>query len=314
LEDILILRVADGRDHFIPIKGSWLPSCFGRSIEELIRVPDGGIRVFATPRLRSGAGAIPYDLDVHVSAPKELFKLTDAVIVLIERVLAEEQMLEDCDVPRDVAGWPFDKDSWKWHDKKARMEMKLALIEALDSDRPLLEALAIETPAVRRIEVVSEVLLLFLRALTDGVITAPLWAKLEASLPSLGSASRTPESYEDDKASVLDILSVAPNHNIAFVFLTTTLARVGAELAPITKADASSLPAVRRALPFRRSVGTTAAEAAIARRRARERRFAEIFGRVVCRAPVPTKEKERRTMEERQRNLIELFVHRDMDG
>ncbi|KAI0003559.1 Endonuclease/exonuclease/phosphatase, partial [Xylariaceae sp. FL0662B] len=35
LEDVLVLRVTNGRDHFIPIRATWVPTCFGRSLEEL---------------------------------------------------------------------------------------------------------------------------------------------------------------------------------------------------------------------------------------------------------------------------------------
>lgn len=44
LEDILVLRVENGRDHFLPVRGRWLQSSFGRSIDKLIRIPEGGIR------------------------------------------------------------------------------------------------------------------------------------------------------------------------------------------------------------------------------------------------------------------------------
>ncbi len=37
LEDVLVLRVVDGRDHFIPVRATWSATCIGRSIEELIR-------------------------------------------------------------------------------------------------------------------------------------------------------------------------------------------------------------------------------------------------------------------------------------
>ncbi|KAJ3472396.1 hypothetical protein NLG97_g11022 [Lecanicillium saksenae] len=57
LEEVLVLRVDNGRDHFITVPGQWLPSCFGRSIDELIRVPEGGIRQFL--KSKQIRGAIP---------------------------------------------------------------------------------------------------------------------------------------------------------------------------------------------------------------------------------------------------------------
>jgi hypothetical protein len=44
------------------------------------------------------------------------------------------------------------------------------------------------------------------------------------------------------------------------------------------------------------------------KRQARERRFAEIFGKVVCRGPSPVKDKEKRTLEDRQQAVIGLFL------
>jgi inositol polyphosphate 5-phosphatase INPP5B/F len=323
LEDILVLRVLEGRDHFIPIKGNWLPTCFGRSIEELIRVPDGGIREFVESRLCFGIGSIPYDLDVRCSAPKELFKLTEAVDVLLERVLADELMLEDCHVPRDLPGWPFDEGKWTCNELSSRLSQKLALIEALDTDKPILSALLVELSSIMKLEIVCEVLLLFLRALKDGIVGVTLWAKIEIALPHLGIGGERPtQDIENDKTVILDILSTAPNHNIAFVFLTTMLAKVVVELNPLSKSDLEALITARkpggtlgrrRSLGFRRSVGSAEAEAALAKLRARERRVAEIFGNAVCNAPVPAKDKERKATDDKQRAVLEMFIRRSID-
>ncbi|KAJ9144409.1 DNase I-like protein [Coniochaeta hoffmannii] len=328
LDHVLVLRVKDGRDYFIPVRATWAPTCIGRSLEELIRVPDGGLRAFVQSR-RQGAGgrhgAISNDLPVHFAAPKELFRLTEAVESLTERALADEQMLEECKIPDD-AGWPFDKTAWKYDDAEARRGLLTTVIDALDSDKPVLAALPPEISSLDRLEVVSEALLLFLDGLTDGIIPAPLWAKIEqAALTVLGTAkavtstrTASPDaSLEDDKAAVLEILSAAPNHNISFVFLTTTLAKILSELAPLSKAAAEALrtpatavPLGRRSLSFRRSVATPPAEAvaALHKRQTKERRFAEIFARVVCRSPLPAKDKERKTMDERQQAIIGVFI------
>lgn len=44
LEDVLVLRIHNGRDYFLPLRGHWLHSAFGRSIEKLVRMPEGGVR------------------------------------------------------------------------------------------------------------------------------------------------------------------------------------------------------------------------------------------------------------------------------
>lgn len=324
LEDILVLRVEDGRDHFIPVKAAWLPTCFGRSIEELIRVPNGGIRAFLETRGHT-TGSIPYDLQVHGAAPKELFKLTELAESLATRVLADESMLEQHIIPADKPGWPFDKTAWMFNDKESRDGQIAALVEALDTDAPLGEALPLDTPALHRLEVTAEVLLLFLKGLTDGIITAQLWAKMDVALPHLASSlasTRTTAEVEDDKASILDILAAAPNHNISFVFLAATLSKIAAELSPVSRADVEQLaaPSIKRfgSRLARRMTGDSKggrqqAEAALARRRARERKFAEALGRAVCRVGLPAKDKERKAVEDKMRVVVEMFVRKPLE-
>ncbi|KAK1753306.1 putative PI phosphatase [Echria macrotheca] len=333
LEEVLVLRVTDGRDHFIPVRGSWLPTCIGRSIDELIRVPEGGVRQFAT-RLaaeKGRVGSISYDLDVHSAAPRELFKLTEAIETLAERALADEQMLEECAIPK-AAGWPFDESSWKHRDRPRRDIQIASIVDALDRDVAIYDTFNPEMSSVERLEIVSESMLLFLRGLTDGVITMSLWNRIEqASLASIGPAGTTPklpadDSSEDDKTAILDILSTAPNHNITFVFLTAMLCKLVSELSPLAKSELDVLKAGntgvglgvlgRRSLSFRRGGTAQVAEAlaALERRRAREKRYAEIFGSVVCRAPAPEKDKDRRISEERQRAVVELFLRGRGDG
>ncbi|KAJ9133821.1 Inositol polyphosphate 5-phosphatase OCRL-1 [Pleurostoma richardsiae] len=327
LEDVLVLRVIDGRDHFIPIRAIWSPTCIGRSIDELIRVPDGGIRKFATERARETgyAGAIPYDLPVHWSAPKELFRLTEALEIMAERVIADEQMLELSQIPRDSPGWPFEN-----FISEARRSQIPRVIDALDNDRAIADAFTPEVASIDRLEAVAEVLLLFLAGLTDGIVTMPLWSRIEqADIPSVNqpSTSRTMSPSEDDKAALLDILSGAPNHNICFVFLATTLSKVVADLSPVSKGEVDALsaavmpratlgPLSRRSLSFLRSQAPSPAEASavLDKRAARERRVAEIFGKVVCRAPRPVRDRERRTLEDKQRAMVELFLRRREDG
>lgn len=324
LEDILVLRVEDGRDHFIPVKAIWLPTCFGRSIEELIRVPNGGIRAFLAARNHT-AGSIPYDLEVHHAAPKELFKLTELIEGLTTRVLADESMLQQHVVPTDKPGWPFDETAWTLKDAESRGGQIASLVEALDTDMPLGDALPLDTPALHRLEVAAEALMMFLRSLTDGVVTAQLWAKMDVTLPQLSAAlaaSRTTEDIEDDKASILDILAAAPNHNISFVFLTATLSKMVAELSPVSRADLDQLavPGIKRfgSRLARRMTGDgkgerQQAEAALARRRARERKFAEALGKAVCRVGLPAKDKERKAMEDKMRVVVEMFVRKPLE-
>lgn len=342
LEEVLVLRVADGRDHFIPVRASWVPTCIGRSMDELIRVPDGGIRALVASLIHNNgmhSGAISNDADIHRSAPKELFKLIEAVEVLTDRTLADEEMLGSYTVPRDKPGWPFEHFVGGSH-----ADLLGSVIDVLDTDRPIADAFPPEANPCQRLETVAEVLLFFLQGLTDGVINESIWAKLEqAPIRCLGQApppsSPTVDVSEDDKSVILDILMTAPNHNICFVFLTTTLAKVIGELAPLRKSEMDALstttvPPVgggmgaigalgRRSLSLRRSLtGTTPgtgtgtgtstfeAFASLERRKTRERRVAQIFGRVVCRVPLPAREKERRILEDKEKLIVELFLRR----
>lgn len=345
LEEVLVLRLTDGRDHFIPVHGTWTPTCIGRSIDELIRVPDGGLRALVKTLMekkngKQHVGSIPYDLVVRNSAPKEIFKLTEALDVLIERTLADEQMLESCQIPREKAGWPFEDFAAGSHS-----EHLPNVIDVLDNDKPVTDAFSPDVPAMMRLETVAEALLLFLQGLTDGVISMPLWSKIEqAHIQSLGQSQNASTaltlgtaSAEDDRTAILDILGNAPNHNICFVFLAATLAKVISELAPLTKFELDALKdptsaggrvggisgAIgRRSMSFRRNTGITTtgkgtavadAIAALEKRKLREKRVAEIFGKVICRTPIPAKDKERKVVEEKARVVVELFLRRRED-
>lgn len=346
LEDVVVLRVDQGRDHFLPVRAIWAPTCVGRSIEELIRVPDGGVRAFvkSLPREKASAspGMIPSSRDPHRSAPKELFKLVDAVEVLTERTLADEEMLGSYKVPRDKPGWPFED-----FVAQPRAGLVSTVIDALDTDRPITDAFPPEADPCQRLEAVAKALLLFLEGLTDGILNTSIWNKVEgAPIRALGQGpaakGQSQDTTEDDKSTVLDILMTAPNHNICFVFLTTTLAKVIGELAPLKKSEVDALNSVgssqqtggagssigaiggalsRRSMSLRRSVtgggrsvaATTSVVEAVAsleRRKAREQRVASIFGPLVCRSEMPARDKGRKALEEKQKTVVELFLRR----
>ncbi|KAL6856328.1 phosphatidylinositol polyphosphate phosphatase [Trichoderma novae-zelandiae] len=295
LDDVLVLRVEGGKDHFVPVRGAWLPSCFGRSIDELIRVPECGIRKFIKDK--NIQGTITYDWDVQCSAPRELFKLTEVIQTMAERCVADEAMLEDMALPRD-AGWPLDASTWTVEAAK-QDELKAALISALDTDAPLADALPVELLSTHKLEMYSSVLLLFLSSLIDGLIPPHLWAKLSIELPNLSTSPVT--SWPDVKNHILDLLAMSPSHNIAFVFLTATLARVAAELNSGT-APVPALGALTRRLSFR--PGETEATR---KRRARERRYAEIVSPLLFRSS-DDKDKAKK---DRERIVLEMFLRKD---
>ncbi|KAI1110566.1 type II inositol-1,4,5-trisphosphate 5-phosphatase [Nemania sp. NC0429] len=314
LEDVLILRVADGRDHFIPIRANWRPSCFGRSLEELIRIPKGGINSFM--KERPGTGSIPYSLDVQNSSPPELFQLIEAIETLTERLVADANMIENIQVPRDKVGWPFDRQARQTNDDEDYATLLGAIIEALEDGQPILEVLKADVPALKRLEIVSEALLLFLESMPDGIISAPLWARIEQTLPQITGA-KAPTEVEDIKTGVLDVLSTAPYYNISFVFLTAMLIRVASELLPLNKDEREAVGTRKpgsigkRSLSFRRNTGSTVDESAIQRRLAWERRVAEVFSCAACRTAALTTSKEKKATEEKMRGVLEAFLRRD---
>jgi len=314
LEDVFVLRVAHGRDHFIPIRATWQPSCFGRSLEELIRIPKGGIAAMAKqdPKL----GSISYNLDVQSSSPPELFKLIEAMESLTERVIADENMVEEVKVPREKAGWPFDRNTWQTNADEDFATLQGIIIEALENDQPVLGALKADVPAMKRLEIVSSTLLLFLESMPDGIVSAPLWARIEQALPQIGS-TKTSTEVEEVKAGILDILSTSPYYNISFVFLTSMLARIASELLPLNKDELETVNTRRpgtlgkRSLSFRRNQGSTVDEGAIQRRLAWERRAAEVFGAAICRTTAPANARETKSVEDKMRGVVEVFMRRD---
>ena len=322
LDDVLVLRVTDGRDHFVPIRGSWLQSCFGRSIDELIHIPEGGVRALRPHPKGAEGGPINRGQEVCWSAPRELFKLTEAVESLTDRVIADAAMLENAQLPKEIAGWPFDHNTWLFRDSNDRETQRGFVLEALDADKNLNESFPPETPAIERLEIMAEVLVIFLGSMTDGIIADSLWTKLDADITSRIVAKQTLDA-EESKAWVLDVLSASPNHNISFVFLTSMLNRVAGELAPTPKSGwkenmvgtaRHSMDSVRRSLSWKGKPPPLPNDPAIVRRKAVERAYADVFSHAIFRGPVPGKEKERKVMDERRREILEVFLRGGREG
>ncbi|KAF7948808.1 hypothetical protein EAE96_007996 [Botrytis aclada] len=312
LEDVLVLRVTDGRDHFIPIKGNWLQSCLGRSIEELIHIPEGGVRALL-PRPRGQPGPpVNRGQEVTWSAPRELLKLTQVVDSLTDRVVADSNMLEGAMIPRDSPGWPFDEKTWRYKDKPTRIALKSQVLTALDADQSIYDIFPVEIPAAHRLEIVAEVLILFLRSLTDGIIPAALCEQIDSDITT---RVNTQSDVEETKGWLLDILSSLPHHNISFVFLTSTLSRVAGELAPIPKVRRSLDTAVRigfdsvkRTLSWKGRAAPLPEDPAAVRRREVNRAFAEVFVGIVFKGSVGVKERNKRVVEEKRRDVLEAFL------
>jgi len=317
IDDVLVLRVIEGRDHFIPVRGSWLQSCFGRTVDELIHIPEGGVRALRPPRQDSENAPINRGQEVRWSAPRELFKLTEAVELLIERAVADRDMIENASFPMNSTGWPFEEGSWIVSDRSIREERRSRLLEALDNDENLIESFSPDTGAVEKLEIVAEVLVLFLGSIEDGIITAQLWGNLEQDMES----RKQPLSSEEERTWILDVLTSSPNHNISFVFLTSMLSKVAAELAPLprpgsTHGSRSARSSIdhQRSLSLKGRGSPIGKDPMISRRKAVARRWSEIFAAAIFKTAPIARERDRRVADDRKRQILEVFLQGDMEN
>jgi hypothetical protein len=241
LEDILVLHVDGGRDHFIPVHGRWLPTCFGCSVDELTRMPEAGARSLAesdTPH----PSRTDSSTEIRLSAPRELFRLTEAISELTERAVAEWSMTngesEENKAPwaTDISGgaWPFQPDTWTLKDPQERAALQTSVREALDTNKSLTSIFAPETPSLHRLEVLSETLLTFLNALQDGIVTAKVWQDMEQQITAREKSKSPPRNWEETQAWVLEHLAYSPAHSVSFTFVTFMLARIANEVAPVS--------------------------------------------------------------------------------
>ncbi|KAI9856290.1 MAG: hypothetical protein M1824_005505 [Vezdaea acicularis] len=288
LEDFLILHVSHGRDHFIPVHGKWMPSAFGRSVDELIRVPEDGVRSIPVDSNKD------CDNNVKWSAPRELFRLTELIEELVERVIAEVGMTAHdpaVKAPWEVkTGWPFDSSAISEEDPELD-DFCTSIREYLDTAKVIPQAPSTVQANVY-LMAASRVLVDFLRSLSDGIIPESLWNILDQSMKDLDGTSHTPE---DERQAILDVLSAAPNYNVSFVLLTSMLSRIAGEVAPVhdTQSAHNTLN-----LPLERIVRRAAVNAALA----------GVFAKVMIRSNTPSKEKEKKALEDRKRGVIEVFL------
>lgn len=237
LEEILVLHVDSGRDHFITVSGQWLPTCFGCSVDELTRMPEAGARSLAnngTTPLSQGEN------EVRLSAPRELFRLTEAISELTERAVAEWSMTKGdsgeqapwTTEPNGTA-WPFQPDTWTLQDPHERAPLLASVRESLDTNNSVTSIFAPEVPPLHRLELLCETLLTFLNSLSDGIVTASVWHDMEQQMISREKAKAPPRSWEETQAWVLESLAYSPAHSVSFTFVTFMLARIANEVAPV---------------------------------------------------------------------------------
>lgn len=228
MEDVLVLRVLDGRDHFLPIKAEWQQSALCRTVDRLCRVPEGGVRALGRVKRKSNDLAHHIDEDPPTrSGPRELFKLTEKCESMVERILAEETMLMQNQTPGDrpwikYPGWPFIPESWQ-SEASERQALCFHAREALDLDEEFDDHLPLGASNPSRLEAVAATLIDFLEGLEDGIITKGLWIEVDNEFLS-HRQGQTGMDVDDERAKVLEILAVSRAHSVSFVFLTSMMA------------------------------------------------------------------------------------------
>jgi hypothetical protein len=266
LEDILVLRVENGRDHFIPVKGVWLPSTFSRTLDELVLAPDGGVRQWTRTSGDIATKLTSYSsAKVHHSAPKELYSLTEIIPVYIERSIAEWGMLHEGETPpwqyeSGGASWPFSRETWTFHEGEERSELLAGVREALDTAGRLDGNFDPSVPSIVRLEVLAETLTSFLMSLRDGIVPAATWAEIEKQLASIDKAKAQPTAQEIQDM-VMEALSPHPVHSVSLTFITFLLTRTINELmtsgAPAPTSDTPTTPSSMSRKSSRRSRAST---------------------------------------------------------
>ena len=290
LEDVLVLRIHNGRDYFLPLRGDWLQSAFGRSIEKLVRMPEGGVRRWQHQR---PDGSSHSDEGVKWSAPREVFRLTEAIEDLVERALAQWGMMgdeEQAPWTKDV-GWPFR--GWTT-DEKPRAMLREAVREALDSDQPFSKTFPPETDSLQRLEAVAETLVQFLKSLEDGIVTETLWLEIEKGILERDKDKKKAISNEDERMQILETLSTVPAHNASFTLVSLMLARVANEVSP------PDLPPTAE----REAESVTPHD----KRNQIDAAYAEVFAEAMVRLATSLKGKELKASEARRKHVVEMFV------
>lgn len=360
LDDVLVLRVEGGRDHFIPVRANWQDTSLGRGIHKLIRIPEGGIRRWQSQRpdssrskrsSRPGSSAGEEDLrktwgenqdPVRFSAPRELFRLTEAIEELSARTIAEWDMTtagaprpstsshassngtseDNAETPPTAPwvshpAWPFAEEVWMERDSDLWEDALSDALNALDTDKPLEQSLPPELPRVQRLYVLCSLLLIFLQAMPDGIIPEKRWQDLEPYLISM-QKQNSPPPREEQRNSIQEILLEDPPHSISFVLVTSMLQHIESDLAlsPSTHVVPEAVKSSSRrpgAGTIRRMTGLGGGkkDAPAAPREQAVGAVAKVFAEAMVRIPENgVNEKPRVATEKRRKDLVGIFLDR----
>ncbi|KAF3287373.1 NADH kinase pos5 [Orbilia oligospora] len=249
LADVLVMRVSQGQDKFIPVKAEFKPTFLGYGLTELLRVPDsaGGIR--ENPKCTGEA---------HWSAPRELFRMTEYLLLTLRSIVMSEggEGVRWTMLP----GWPFVKETWGmrtfsfmlvvWTELNfplglmdsdgdddegvkeltrssvyARSALKRWIRESLDCDKDWAweEVDRNGFSEEDKCEAMSECLLDWLGYLKEGVLPGSLYGEVVKGVGGKAGADK-----------ILDMLPTAapPVHTNVFIYLTGFISEVISLLSP----------------------------------------------------------------------------------
>ena len=303
LDDVLVLRIQNGRDYFLPIRGHWLQSAFGHSIEKLVTVPAGGVRRLQQkqskePTLSEGA--------VTVSAPRELFQLIDALERLVERAVGEWRMIMDDAEPPWLKepAWPF---AGKITHQDLVLRLKHHIREGLDNDMSFDDHWPPETSAVERLEAVAETLLDFIRNLQGRIVSGPLWAELERGIVEREKTRRI-LSRDEEQTWVHEILAASGPRSVSFTLLIFMLSNVANEIMSSPTYEFSSIRSSVPSSPVAGDKPRGSHESAESFRAKVDAAYAAVFADLIFELPEDMKPKARIASEGRRRRLIQDFL------
>ena len=331
LDDILVLRVEGGRDHFIPIRAKWSDTSLGQTIDKLIRVPEGGIRWLQNQRPKdkkrgasdasrdAGSNNSSNNEPVRSSAPRELFRLTEALEDVITRVVAEWEMTNSSSegqaqeqAPWEThPAWPFDERCWSERSTSQWQGALSEAVNALDTDQPIEKSLPAELPRMQKCYILANLLMLFLESMPDGIVMASLWTQIDAYFAQTEKAKRK-SLDEDVRSAIQEILSSEPSHSIAFILITSMLDRVVQETGRASKEAAPQpLSPGKKPSALRRMTGGLGKVPAASRRSTGAAAMAKVFAGAVVRVGDGGGKKGGAVAERRRVEVIEVFLRRD---
>jgi len=271
IDDVLVLRINNGRDHFIPVRGTWMQSSFCRTLDELASLPEGGVRSLQNRESQQVSSMESGGKDdatgnrnpnARHSASRELFMLTEAIQDHAERSIADWDMTHDHDTPPWASSstgvsWPFAPETWTLERGPERSRLLAAAREALDTTTPFNTFFESDVPCIIRLEVLCETLLMFLDSLLDGVVTTRLWSEMEAQMVAREKA-KTVLDTEEARAWAMEIMSTAPVHSVAFTFLIFMLVKILNESAPLPSDQSATSKSSRISISSTRSEASEA--------------------------------------------------------